>query len=267
MEIATEDNAATTTPAPSTAAAPGGRMEEPHKKQAKVKVIPEELFVGYAKRLGDVNDRKDRLAKCSRDLTSASKKLIFRALQSIPGSRPAAGSEKAVAQLLDMRKGLLNLFVPIEKELASAEGGSATYWHYNRQVSPGVQEFIESYTLLWYLMEGTLVTREAIQEAVHEVLKGALGTTACVVEITEEDYLLGVLDLTGEVMRHGVGASSADISVCEKDCAFVAEIDNAFNSVSLHGNEFKNKIGTLKNSLRKLEKVLYDYRLSHAETI
>lgn len=262
MEIATEDN---TTPTP--VAAPVATMEEPRHKQAKVKVIPEDLFVGYAKSLGDVNDRKDRLAKCSRDLTSSSKKLIFRALQSIPGSRPAAGSEKAVSQLVEMRKGLLNLFVPIEKELASAGSGSATYWHYSRQVSPGVQEFVESYTLLWYLMEGTLATREAIQEAVHEVLKQTLGTTTCVMEITEEDYLLGVLDLTGEVMRHGVGASSADISVCEKDCAFVAEIDNAFNSVYLHNNEFKNKIGTLKNSLRKLEKVLYDYRLSHAETI
>lgn len=252
---------------------PPQMMEEPCAKQAKIKMVPEELFCAYAKQLGDVNDRKERLIKCSRDLTSSSKKLIFRALQSIPGSRPAPGSDKAVSQLLGMRKGLLDLFVPIEKELVSATTAATdgsegtTYWHYYRQISPGIQEFVESYTLLWYLMEGTLVTREEVQAAVHETLKKALGATTCVTEITVEDYLLGVLDLTGEVMRHGVGASSADISVCEKDCAFVGSIHSAFNSILLRGSEFKNKIDVLKSSLCKLEKVLYDYKLSHAENI
>ena len=290
MEVIEEEKQATiplAPPAPLAAAAAAASVAatttativtEPRAKQVKESTRVEALFCKYSKQLGDVNDRKDRLVKCSRDLTASSKKLIFRALQSIPGARPE--SEKAVSTLLGMQNALLGLFVPIEEELASAASSSSSskeeakksvYWRYYRQISPGVQEFVEAYGLLWYLREGTLVTREAVEAAVHEALGKALGgeggSGVWATEITVEDYLLGVLDLTGEVMRHGVSASAGDISVCERDCAFVSGICAAFGTIELHSADYQKKLETLHASLTKLEKVLYGYRLSHAEVI
>lgn len=68
-------------------------------------------------------------------------------------------------------------------------------WRYQRQISPGIQEFIEAFSFERYVQRQQLVSLQDVVEALpKEVL------------VTEEDYLLGLYDLTGEMMRFAVTA-------------------------------------------------------------
>ena len=66
-------------------------------------------------------------------------------------------------------------------------------WRYQRQISGGIQEFIEAISFRCYLQTQRLIT---IEEAQAEIPGG--------VELTPDDYLLGLFDLVGELMRFAV---------------------------------------------------------------
>ena len=66
-------------------------------------------------------------------------------------------------------------------------------WRYQRQISGGVQEFVEAISFRHYLQTQRLIT---IDEAQAEMPGG--------VELTADDYLLGLFDLVGELMRFAV---------------------------------------------------------------
>lgn len=85
-------------------------------------------------------------------------------------------------------------------------------WRYQRQASPGIQEFIEAFSCLsrlflkakvsvltsvveHYLRTGMLISRE-------HAMDGMLWN----IPLTTDDYALGLFDLTGELMRFAVTA-------------------------------------------------------------
>lgn len=70
-------------------------------------------------------------------------------------------------------------------------------WRYQRQISGGVQEFIEAISFDHYLRTETLITHAEVSEKLPGIL------------VTEEDYLMGIFDLTGEMMRFAVTALSS----------------------------------------------------------
>lgn len=83
-------------------------------------------------------------------------------------------------------------------------------WRYQRQVSGGVQEFIEAISFDHYLCTQTLITHE---EVIARVPAGIL--------VTEEDYLMGLFDLTGEMMRF------ATVALSTGNAAPTTETENA----------------------------------------
>lgn len=66
-------------------------------------------------------------------------------------------------------------------------------WRYQRSISSGIQEFIEAISFEHYLMHQTLIT---VFEAAAKLPDGIL--------LTSDDYLLGLFDLIGELMRFGI---------------------------------------------------------------
>lgn len=75
-------------------------------------------------------------------------------------------------------------------------------WRYQRQISPGIQEFIEALAFQHYLETQTLITLDEVRAW----LPVEIGRV-----VSEEDYLLGLFDFTGEVMRFAV--TSLGVSV------------------------------------------------------
>jgi predicted translin family RNA/ssDNA-binding protein len=66
-------------------------------------------------------------------------------------------------------------------------------WRYQRQASPGLQEYMEAIIFRHYIRNQKLASYDEAQETLP---RGIL--------LTEEDYLLGVFDSVGEMMRWGV---------------------------------------------------------------
>lgn len=89
------------------------------------------------------------------------------------------------------------LFSSIVPEVTSINA-----WRYQRQVSPGIQEFIEALSFDHYLRTQKIITHAEI--AAH-VPAGIM--------VTEEDYLMGLFDLTGEMMRFAIVALSSGNSI------------------------------------------------------
>lgn len=71
-------------------------------------------------------------------------------------------------------------------------------WRYLRQLSWGIQEYVEAASFRHYLLTGTLISLEEVAASLpaHVLL-------------TEEDYLMGLFDLTGEMMRFAITTLSA----------------------------------------------------------
>jgi hypothetical protein len=90
------------------------------------------LFQEYSSELDEHYDRRERIIKTSRDITALSKKLIFH-LHRVTQRKPAAVLKEAQPKLEELSK----LFDSLQDDLAGER-----YWRYQRQISPGVQEYV-----------------------------------------------------------------------------------------------------------------------------
>ncbi|CAG8471619.1 1333_t:CDS:2 [Acaulospora colombiana] len=72
-----------------------------------------------------------------------------------------------------------------------------------RRISVELEEYIEAISFLEYLENGVLITKEGVEKQ----FKDADGNQF--LQITYDDYLLGVADLTGELMRYAINCIGA----------------------------------------------------------
>lgn len=77
----------------------------------------------------------------------------------------------------------------------SADLQGLNAWRYARNITGGNQEYMEAAIFQHYLTTGTLLTYE---ESVEQLR--TLGGEGGPVQLTVEDYLLGVFDMTGELL-------------------------------------------------------------------
>ncbi|KAI2699464.1 hypothetical protein CBS147332_8350 [Penicillium roqueforti] len=144
------------------------------------------IFENFRDELDEHHDRRERIIKKSRDITALSKKIIF-ALQRVRATNqpipPKIAQENQTR--FDQIQALFEAVVP---EQLGING-----WRYQRQISPGIQEFIEAISFDHYLRTETLITHAECSARVPPQIL-----------ISEEDYLLGLFDLTGEMMRFAV---------------------------------------------------------------
>ncbi|MCJ1390650.1 hypothetical protein MMC18_003511 [Xylographa bjoerkii] len=144
------------------------------------------MFSTFRIELDEHHDRRERVIKASRDITALSKKMIFslQRARDIPAPLPSS----IVADLTTRQANITELFSSIVPDL---QGLNA--WRYQRQVSPGVQEFVEAVSFQHYLITQRLIT---LQETQRLVPAGVV--------LMEDDYLLGLYDLVGELMRFAI---------------------------------------------------------------
>ncbi|KAJ5807682.1 Translin C-terminal [Penicillium robsamsonii] len=144
------------------------------------------IFENFRDELDEHHDRRERIIKKSRDITALSKKIIF-ALQRVRTTNQPLPPK--IAQENQTRFDQIHaLFEGVVPEQLGING-----WRYQRQISAGIQEFIEAVSFDHYLRTQTLITHA---ECSARVPPGIL--------VTEEDYLMGLYDLTGEMMRFAV---------------------------------------------------------------
>ncbi len=86
------------------------------------------------------------------------------------------------------------------------------------------------------------------------------------VHVDQKEYMLGLADLTGELMRmaiHSVG--TGDLNMPYENCNFIRVMHDAFVSFGNAHRELPRKLYTLKQSLRKVELACYALQVRGSE--
>ncbi|KAF3909208.1 hypothetical protein ABW20_dc0102237 [Dactylellina cionopaga] len=217
------------------------------------------MFTEFRNELDEHHDRRERIIKSSRDITAASKKIIFTLQRLRPTTLPITSPlpHHITTEISQYESKIQVLLASLLPDLQDINGN-----RYLRQISPGLQEYIEAIGFRHYLLKAEVIEWEEAEWYVSglnaaEVLgekkesKGATelgdtgdkkdggediemvdaaatsqisvsGDVATIavgegegeekaekkplhgIKLSHEDYILGLFDMTGEMMRFAI---------------------------------------------------------------
>ncbi|KIJ45554.1 hypothetical protein M422DRAFT_29680 [Sphaerobolus stellatus SS14] len=215
------------------------------------------VFDGFRQDLDDHNDRRERLIKLSREVTSLSKKVIF--LLHRLASEELEDKEHAIdIAVIQSRVKLAEIKTLFEQMRVELEGEN--FWRYQKTVSGGIQEYLEALSFSHYLEHNTLLSYQDVQED----MKSLEGIPFFPLGVPYEDYVLGVSDLTGELMRFAITSigrqgisSQANLEKAVAVGNFVRACKADWEPMTPYIKELRSKQDVTTNSLRKIEEVAY----------
>lgn len=174
------------------------------------------------------------------------------------------------------------LFKQIAQELENED-----QYLYMRAFRAGLQEFVEALTFYYYLYDKTLYHWDNVakcmtyntsdenktensgqDDAQNQNENKASADSKTIKTIVDPgEYVLGIADLTGELMRKCINnLATGDIDSCFENCNFVRSLYNGFLSCDrISGKLVERKLYTLKQSLMKMENVCYNIRVRGSE--
>lgn len=217
-------------------------------------------FRAYALELDDKHDRFERILKLGRDITIQSKRIIF-LLHTIDKK------SKQESVILEVKTRLQNLVDSYFKSIA-AELENQDAYQYLKAYRGSLEEYIEAETFYQYLqdenlgswmqLEKTLTYKVEEEDAVVKTLHTL---------VTPYEYILGIADLTGELMRKCINnLATGDIASCYHTCNFVRYMYKGFlGCTNTPNREINRKLCTLKQSLHKMENVCYTIKVRGSE--
>lgn len=135
------------------------------------------------------------------------------------------------------------------------------FWRYQTQVSPGLQEYIEALSFAHYLEHGSLITFDQVQRTLCD----ADGVPYF--PLTIADYLLGLSDLTGELMRFAISAIGrrGGRAKASEVCAFVRTCKADFERMTPYVRDLSKKQAVTAQSLEKIENAAYAIAVRSSE--
>ena len=209
-------------------------------------------FRKHQQELDSRHDKHERLVKCSRDVTIASKRIIF-LLQR------AGGAENREPILKEAEEKFLEV-KELLKTIASELEGEDPYL-FSRAYSPGLQEYIEALSFSHFLRNKTLISFEKVKAAFEFSKEGGKD-----LELNPFDYILGIADLTGELMRLCINsAANGDKDTPFEVCRFLRDIHDAFLSFGNVSRDVSSKLRVLKTSMNKVEVACYTLQVRGSE--
>ncbi|KAL0950825.1 hypothetical protein HGRIS_007587 [Hohenbuehelia grisea] len=165
-----------------------------------------DAFPQFRDHLDQYHDTREALIKASRDITNIAKKTIFLLHRlALERDNPSEAARQGRERLKDVQ----SIYAKCSPLIAGDN-----FYRYNRQVSPGLQEYIEALSFAHYLEHGTLISHTDVQASLADP------NGVPYVILTVEDYLLGLSDLTGELMRFAIsgiarwGGRAKALDVC-----------------------------------------------------
>lgn len=135
-------------------------------------------------------------------------------------------------------------------------------WRYQRQISGGIQEYMEAISFEHYLRTQKIITREE-----------AAATMPKDIELTGDDYVLGLFDLIGELMRFAITtmATSGSLPSSQSDngekrdvLQDLRQIRSLFEGLDTSscgstglGKDVEKKMEVMKTCVEKVETAVY----------
>nr|XP_032804064.1 translin-associated protein X [Petromyzon marinus] len=223
-------------------------------------------FKGFQLELDARHDKYERLVRLSRDVTIESKRTIFLLHRAtVSGARLEDLLLESESKLSAVRQKVRSIALELQGE---------NMYQYLRAFTAGLQEYVEAVSFRHFLSTQTLITREEVNQQL--VFPGEPSVS---LEITLTDYILGVADLTGELMRlciasvGGGGGGGGGSGGCEPDpdtpfrlCRFLREVYDGFCFLgNLGPYELSRKLHVLRQSLSKCEDACYALRVRGSE--
>ncbi|XP_040905419.1 translin-associated protein X [Toxotes jaculatrix] len=222
-------------------------------------------FKVFQQELDTKHDKYERLVKMSRDITIESKRTIFllHRVTSVPEA------EDVLSEADVKLDGVRQKIGQIAEELRGED-----IHQFHRAFTPGIQEYVEAVSFLHYIRHRSLISLEEINARLvfMRAEKGAaetmpLGSQVLTFQVTPSDYLLGVADLTGELMRMCISSvGNGDIDTPFQLSQFLRQIHDGFSYIGNTGPyEVSKKLHTLRQSLGKVEDACYTLRVRGSE--
>ncbi|CAH1403654.1 unnamed protein product [Nezara viridula] len=230
-----------------------------------------EAFEKYAMELNSKQDKSERIVKLSRDVTIASKRAIFSLHALMRSGNYEEDLAKITETLETVRESLL-------KNIAFELAGDDPY-QFCRNYTAGLQEYIEAVTFYHFITKGGLFNIDVIQNELTFEKKvmdqGEPPQEKVPLLVSFFDYILGVQDLTGEVMRHCINSFSArNLEAGNKDCNFVKSLYTGMlllnsyrNMHGMQGRDFMKKMSVTLQSLKKMEMACYAAHIRGSEAL
>ena len=163
---------------------------------------------------------------------------------------------KIVSETKDRAEAMQKLFISVAPDLTGINA-----WRYQRQVSGGIQEYMEAVSFEHYLRHQTLITIEEAQKLLPESIN-----------LTGDDYVLGIFDLVGELMRFAITtmATTGELPKTGKDgeqrdilmdlrslrTSFQALDTTSCGGTGL-GKDVEKKMEVMKTCVEKVETAVY----------
>lgn len=174
------------------------------------------------------------------------------------------GNQESVLHEADMRlqKVAKTLFKSIAQELQDRDP-----YLYLKAYRNGLEEYIEAVTFYQYLKCGKVKSWAEIQKTLSykEPENNIIDNIRVI--ISPYEYILGIADLTGELMRLCINdLATGDTASCNKTCNFVRDMYKGFVGCAYVSNRLLNrKLCTLEKNLHKMENVCYTIKVRGSE--
>ena len=178
----------------------------------------------------------------------------------------------------------------VRKLLSSIAGDvqGINRWRYMRNMSC-VEELIEALTFAHYLRHQNLMSYAEATEAVHHLSLPENGEDGAamdlehpIVHLTEDDYLMGVFDLSGEMMRFATTTAALNGRMAGSSLQYDGAADEGSPQRTIvtdmqdlgsfyemlpqqSGKSYQVKLQTLRTSVLKVEKLGYGLTVRGSE--
>ncbi|CAD6239011.1 unnamed protein product [Miscanthus lutarioriparius] len=201
---------------------------------------------------------RERLVKASRDVTMNSKKVIFQVHRITKVNR-----DEVLSKAENDLAAVVNQYIAkLVKELQGTD-----FWKLRRAYTFGVQEYVEAATLCRFCKTGTLLSLAEINDSLLALSDKSVEP----LQLNVLDYLLGVADLSGELMRLAIGRiSDGEVEYAKTICAFVRDIYRELTLVVPlmdDNNEMKKKMEVMLQSVVKIENACFSVHVRGSEYI
>ena len=188
-------------------------------------MLNKQEFNKIRQELKKYDSQREELIKKSRELLKLSKRLIY--------SIHRNNLKEANSLFKEVKKKKQDIDKITKKHKNLAHEGS---------YSDAMQEYAEAMCYYYFIMKNKIPTRREIG-------------------VNTNDYLLGICDLTGELVRKAVSlAVKKKYKEVEKIKKLIEEIYNEFLKFDLRNSQLRKKSDSIKYNLKKVEEIVYDIR-------
>ncbi|KAH9982678.1 Translin [Lactifluus volemus] len=216
-------------------------------------------FEAFREHLDDHCDRRERIIKVNRDVSVASKKVIF-LLHRILNETSDDDRALSLRAATEAKKKLAEIRGMLSKITHELDG--SRFWRYAHNLSGGLQEYIEALSFVHYIEHGTLCPMNKFKQTCpsYGSTRGSrFSQYFTLFPLPLSDYILGTCDLTGELMRLAISSITKPEgrTKASQISLFVRGCKADFETLTPYIPDLHKKQAVTAQSLRKVEEAAY----------